>query len=1657
MTAIETGTGPDTESRPDAGTSGAGTTDAGELLAAGAVLPIDTSDTAGAEHEGAVGAAGEQAVPLTARAYRHPALDDRVVVRLVAAELGAAEDLAAGFLGLERDGEPEVVGLGQRASLGFPEWVLVHHPADGHHALGVVPELERLARQAKTKPKAAFDGYQELAGRLAAAVPHFLPTFYEQAGRVFLSVENPTYASQLFSRARRAEAEFGLPLDENRLDAVFLEFALSGALPVRTLSVYAKELAARVPAGEALRRFTRLCLRRTAGGLPPSAQMAKDLRRLARAAGEDAAEAERAYLAEVLTLPATLRAPAGWWKDHHAALVELAGRRPEVRSALLNVMPQGYDEQLPAIWLELLESCGATAGLCDPAEEARPEDGAAGWLERFLAMRSAGWREPERLPALYDLVERAAGRLRAELTGRGASLAAPNDLDLLDLLLAQGVPVAGPGKHDWLRLSTWAKGEGQRDLRAVEADPRFRSAFRRGANRFHNNGEGLRAMRTLMASPGGRPMLTEWVREVVDRSAAAGLPELPDALTRLTRLPGDVLALAEDAVRQAAAGDLAPILVRTLRAGLFDELSWPAWEEAASTLVARKDVDDLLIADAWPHLIVAGPHQARVIGAGGTVLTHDLRIPAGDVWGDPGYHYVDGELLVHWRSRQAGRDMTGYWHTAADRPQPMQGVSTHSMRMNWYSGNHEPTLPLPGGGRTTGHAPLHLGDTVLPGLRPVISDGTSTWVWLAGGQKEGDSGWREFDPATGAHGRPAQPGFFTDATREAPAGTTFLHGWLAPGRTGGPTPAGADVDGLIGWRVTRLPDGSLRGEDLTGRAVTVPDGSPHPEAAVTFPGDDLPRAVVYQPYQVSLVDPDGVVTSVARADNLPGAFAAGTTILPPVRYWHCLRPRDVEGSLALRRIDRETAAALLKAAAGDDLPAAVRALLPQVSDEALLAGVAGVVRYAAAQQARLDAVAERLERALSGHLPEDGPAGPADKLLHDALNGLHVTGNTWWHGSEEDTAVFAQLRAIGRALRGGPPVTGDGAAPRLHIDGPSLPWGRISLAPVLDAGAAICLRAAGLATTAGHRAALCELLGRFDEFGIADTGRWRRFDLHLDSAALTRPDGRGRHGGTLGTLPLEDGAFLAVVGCQSAGSGWDYTALFHDPAGRFEVPAPYQVRSSGPAGQQQDGAWLAAFLAELAERGPAPWFPEAAEEFARLTGVSPTMARLVVAGLPGIDTHTRTFLTPEARATLGVKQADAAVAKDELSRLGSATRTAVVAALLPAEPARLWTHGPRAAAAAEVWNRKVGRRTAVPEALIAEAARVRTGWEASRCLSALLSPATAPQLSRDIAWTVRGDRAVPERKDAVGFTSSTLTSGIAMAAWLAHRLPAGDPLRAALPAALTAIRERLAAPGLMLDLNRYVSLPAFRKVAGAPTETAEGYERYGAVIMATHDQQPSPAIRTALLDAAGTDPFLPALRGKEQTPFPVEVALRAAHDERFAALLGDPGAPAAGEPGEDGTWWPQDPSRSVPDVVAEVAGRHGLGADAAVLYLMLLAMPDPTDRNTARWSGFKPARIKAARAELAATDLVFEASRSRAGRKLFLPGGWTDTGSPRVPLEEWKVPLYGLVSGGSAPLGVVAPAEPVADIYRKAWQRVLDGDAPRYAQLKVGARRGRRR
>ncbi|MCX4851787.1 hypothetical protein [Streptomyces sp. NBC_00893] len=314
-----------------------------------------------------------------------------------------------------------------------------------------------------------------------------------------------------------------------------------------------------------------------------------------------------------------------------------------------------------------------------------------------------------------------------------------------------------------------------------------------------------------------------------------------------------------------------------------------------------------------------------------------------------------------------------------------------------------------------------------------------------------------------------------------------------------------------------------------------------------------------------------------------------------------------------------------------ELPATLRALLQQLSDEALLAGVTGVVRYAAEQQAALDQVAAELARALPASHREEQPAGSAEPSTDghgtrqstgsaeapaDGLGAGQLTGSaepsTDGHGTEPSKAVadqmlgealngligaehrvlfwphqahgaHRQIQSIARMLHNTPGPAPSGQAARLHLDGPDLPHAHLPWEALFDQCPAVAFRAAAPTTGADHREALCALLRELDTLGTATDGppRWRRFSLHLDRADVgDRPGGSTSQGpvGPVGQtlrrreiLPLDSGvALLAVVGLKASGTGCEYTALFHDPTGRFSVPAPYTVLSSAPL---SSGPW----------------------------------------------------------------------------------------------------------------------------------------------------------------------------------------------------------------------------------------------------------------------------------------------------------------------------------------------------------------------------------------------------------------------------------------------------------------------------------------------------
>ncbi|GLX50564.1 hypothetical protein Shyhy01_35140 [Streptomyces hygroscopicus subsp. hygroscopicus] len=1656
------------------------------LLDAGAVLPPGSTTR-------------EDADGLTVRTYTHPALDGRAVVRLVPGTLGEAEDLALEFLGLAREPEAPEVGQVRRETLGFPAWALVHDPANGHHALALVKDVERLARQAKSRPGTAKEGFETLGERLGRAVPHFLPTFYEQAARVFLAHENTTYAAAFFGKAREAERVHALAVDEERRRAVFLEFAFAGALTVKALKEYVRDLAARLEPAAAWAQFRQLSVERCAAGMPPYASLPQDARGLIKAAGLDRMTEECALVADLLASPAAVRAPRSFWTAYRAVLPVLAERRPQTRTRLLEIMPAGLGREVEddEFWLTLLAETGAERLLTEPAAAAEHGVDPADWLSRWASFRKHGGSYSLRSPGTLALVERmtpglvAAGRPVALFAGGWHAGA---DLDLLDLCLTEGIALTmpGSGERTFLPLDNWLTDnrEGARDLAAVAADRQLRRLLHTALGPIGGHARSEEMLNTLAVHPVLADVLREWLEEAADAfTDAVGLPGAARALDRLRAFRKIAPEVSPEAVARVADHPTAPLLARTLRAGILDELGWPALDEAMAVLDAQtrapgngnRSDDAIAVYEAWPALIVTRGHKAIVVGPDQVLLDHDLRLPQDpDRWQRPRFRYVDGELLVMWRQ---GSTQYGYWSA---RPADVFELGGEQLP-SWWHANESivPSIPMPDGGRASGGKALYAGDKVLPPTRSLLGDGSTYWRQGRDGRR---TVWLEYDPATGTHGRASLPALLRAGIREdaelLPERCEVLP--LRPGLED--SPFGTDGTVLGHWvRTQGEGDGKVRTAGTPdGRTVSVPVAAIQPDGipvgALRLPGGAEPVVVErfrgiglmslggdgFGPGELGRVTPQGQ----------GGEFAAGTRFVPPLPFWHALRPRDPEGSAVLRAVSEEQTAEVLRQAAealgerqealaraGDDeqaraaVPSAdhvlrrtVAGALPGLTDARLVIGVAALVRstlritdsataFARPAQERPRLPRNRTEGMFADYRPEHGD----DHSVHQAVSGLGVP-HGWWQREVWD--ALRQIRSVNHVLSGRPadgrPLPGRerlGALPdgwdseEFTVPGIGMMW-----PPVLGMLRALAYRAASPALTDVQREPLLLLFDALAEGPLAGAGGTLR------QMVLSEPHDKQQRAGQ---VLRRAGRTVVILGCQNVDTQRDrvgWLALDHDPSGAFGAVAHFTLDHEVRYDTTIAAEDLAALVRLVREKGAAPWTAGAPEALVTATGggLGPVQAAVLLAGQPQ-------DLAAEGLAVMGLKSRQGELGDALLRGLGTEARTALLGALLPCDPSDLWTTGPDTEAAGRVWAERLGALVRVPEDIRTELTGLPVG-DAEE----VLNPSRTPWLSRTTVLRPDKDGNLVPADPAAVPSGRDLVNAVDGLAALAYGLPHGHPLRSALPAGLAAVRRRLTDPELILGLGveqtekGTPTAAALRKAYGLPATggaDAHGLTRVGEAIVLRPWYQD---VETVLIRPAGLD-------GPDDAVFGLLAGLvgpyRGRGLEAVRTLLGEELGRAVAFGAETSAGYAQDPAVSVPALVAEVAEAHGLGEDAAALYLQLLALPDPTDRNCARWTGWRPARLKRARAELAATDLVVEAKRPRAGRTLFLPCGWRDLKSPALPVETWKEGLYPV-----PPHQRAVPLLPVPELFARAWARVRAGDAPAYEELRTRAtRRGRRK
>jgi hypothetical protein len=1605
------------------------------LLEAGAVTPVGTP-------------LGERRDALTARAYQHRALDGRTVVRLAPAKLGLAEDLTMSFLGFGEPSEAAEVGVVRQQALGFPAWALVHDPANGHHALALVKDIEKISRRAKSKPGNAKDGFDALARPLEVAVPHFLPTFYEQAARAFLAVENTTYASSYFTRAREAEKAYGLAVDEDAQAASFLEFALAGALSAKSLTAYAKALAERCTPQEAYARFKRICIERVAGGLPPYTAMPKDLKRLAKAAKLDTVAEDAAVAVELLPLAATGKAASGFWTTYKPILVAAGKADPRVRGLMLALLPTMGSELAHVadhIWLGILEDSGATAGLTEPvaklAPEELPADGASGWLNRFVrhANRSNHWRHyrsaKDPVGGLIPLVGRMAARLQAENAELVLCEWDRADIDLIDLCLSLGLRVSDPAKPFGFALAEWLQRDQVRDLAAFVADARFRPRVRQALVQLTGESADLdtttdttllKLAPKVVAAAGLRSVLRDVLATFAEKTVAAGFADLDRYLGLWLHLGAPELqAVNPEAFQRVLDLDVAPYLGHALRAGVFDEYGWPELERACAKLAPEKQDKQRgwALISQWPYLIVREGREVAVVGHEGIVLEHRLQLPAQNTNRNEHVHFVDGQLLVSWFN---WRNSGGYW---SDDP-----ALVFTDQIPPHVGRVEDSLPLPGGGRSFGGRPLMAGATSWTTGGMLASDGERFWIYehLDGTfeQRPVPRSWHEFEPIEGKRGAVSLPKFFEQGEG---AGSTLLADqcWMVPAPAGlEHSPLGV-ADGLLGARLRRQADGTVLCSRIDGREVAIPRSQYAWSNAPVYglldaPGKPAAQAVFID-QKIHLVADGSRRTARLTCGAQRATFARGTSVIPPFRYWSLLSVRDEAGSAALRETPDTLAADLLHAGVADPeaVLEAVAEHLPQVTHVRLREGVAGYVDVAADCVRRIEKLRVRLTVGDPKPAPR-GPQVPWDTNFFRIRNGVvnelnsHMSAPQRWD-------VLAAVRDLGRALTAEP---WDEQTRKLAGSHQQM-WNE--LIEVLLRIPALALRAVSPAFGDEARTAMLTVLAEIDSSGLAaPVAAVRRVELTPEDAKAAWPP--YAHG-----FETAHGRVLLLGTNESRNGVKTRLAFEFSRDGQFEAVPGWKIVGEGRAVPWAWQGTLGRFVELARERGPITPDPEAADRLSEMTGLSLLSARNVLTGLPTLAYENNEKFPAELLTLLGAKQTElfAAGRRFESHRLHPVPAGWLLSRLLPPTPEALWESGLRTETVGEVWVKQFGRLEPLPEWLRELAARESGPSLVQGLLSLNLRAAFGAEDA-----TVRGE----------------LAGAVGALVWLAYALPVGDPLRARLPQALDLLRRHVAAPdysAVVAGLSKE-DVPPLMNLLGLELVEANGNLSAGPLQLSDqHGWWWQIRLRPSLLRGPD-DPVLRYFAEPTPSQQPDVVALSLILGKEIDRLLtSDPDAPGtAAEPGTTTPYAAQDPTRSVPDLVAEVAARHALSEDAAALYLMVLALPDPTDRNQARWLGWKPARLKAARTELAATDLVVNGARPRAGRTLFLPGPWHALASPHLPLESWKCASLGVSDEGRVQLGRALPRIPVTALYRAAWQRILDGDAPRYEEL--ASPRGRR-
>lgn len=1654
----------------------------------------------------------DAAEQIVARSYHHPVLGSRQVVRLASDRLGKAEDLAMEFLGFNAPDVSAPIGIQQRRSLNFGTWALINDPKNAQYALDLVKQMKAAARQARSKPGHAWDRYTEMAKELGRSARQFLPPYWEEVGRAYKDLGNQTYAGRALNKSLEAERVHALKSDQARRRDVVLEFVLAGCLAGQALSDYGNDLQNHYQPAEAFTIFRDLCTRRTRGGLAPWATMAREFLKLAKAAGENADTALEEWLEDVIEAPAMSRPPLQFWKSCSAHCKRIVARNPAFAINLLRHTkpePRYYGENQVWSWLELLESWGVLEFLWDADLRNAPPLGepVAEWFVRIIhQLVPVPACVLEMLIKLAPRLKKEGVPIQLISVRYHSSI----DIDVLEGCMQLGVAVASPleNQNFDITFNGWLTADVDHQLRnqdllkswqderfAKQVFEGFSTALRcRGTASRRGYGQPEVSRRAFPLAANDRPGVMELWRRYTDDSITAlentGLAsfEQTTADQNETLWP-DALRLFPDLASRYNQIDPIVTLQKTLNAGIFDEYGWPGLEQLFETtgLSVHTGYNDRNLFLVYPSLVLTDNVHAYVLRKGADIQKVELRLPANATVMSA--YPAGDDLQIEFRTE-------GYQTKLCWMSNPTEAYEAEGYRYR-YGTDIEASTELPDGSTFYGGKSVRSGDKQLPRCEKYLHDGQRFW------RKDSDydhlrreQRWKiqEVDPHTGNVARESVPPWFEQTEG---AVVDWRNAQLMPLPTGAESTPMGSQDGMTGWMSFLPRDGVIRCQGIDGRTSAFQDS--HGSQVIGMlrqPGTDAYLPILESGSRSSsggyriLAPSDGTVVADLSHFNL--AYAWGQATVLPLEYWHFLRVRDEASSKKLRTISRDACELLIQTALADRdeiaatrattgntsnveaarLLAAVNKLLP-TAPKRLVTGMTKLVERAMREFNAFREKRETLNKAATEQ-PADGVAPQSDKI---------EAGTARWnlpsyhrYGEEASESITTHLAAVVQFFRG---KSAAGALPLTSCD-----WFLMMHdLPLRSWQSYWEVAAEQLRNEPGPLQEWIEFLKFWISTGIAELpGTFHLLVGQRDKSAedADESDSSRWAGGYAESIRVGDDFFITRRTSQYH-YNQPFQILRYSTAAEPGTPPGFAIAETYALESQYDAEEMSQFIVAVTN-ATSPPIPTKDELKTLAESLSLTTAEIALSWIGGLnlDMYQSNFLPSELRQHLGLKTAEASAARQVFKNLNETVKEQLLRSAISENLAAPFATDRKVA----LQSLETAWREAIPK-------RLPVSAEFQKRLSSLSSTYRWANVNHEELLAVAGDAAnhtllKPKKirieaikgsyntqlqitgpeNDANVLTGAFLRSIIQLVSLVQSETPSGHAARKAIPSLVNRVTKLLESPHTLLEVSSVSIYSDGKNTVTAPTwiNTHLGktktdsksqmvvYEDEMFLVAAIDGQhQGLITFRTAQLkDSHG----LARLRGIEaiipsDTYNPHGSAVNevsVARSDGFQKLA----KTIANSELEDGQW-PQNPLLTAPETVKQIQSKWKLTEPTAMLYAQTLALPDPTSVNVCKWNGWKTSDYKKAAGELVDKQLVLEATRARAGRSIFLAGEWLDLKSPWLPIESWKLPhLYEIEwdLGNTKPMGGPLILRPIDELFVAAWQRVVDGDEPRYEEVK---------